>query len=191
MLVIAAVVTITLVSDRDVGDGTRDGPQDEVGIAGPRVEGDRYAFGLPPGWTDQPSARGLFSTRGDAQALHVLSSSPDPRELSRNGYVTVVRAAGGAAPIDLGRSVSEFVRGARSTGVDARLRGTPRRVDLAGEEAVAFEFVISSRGLRLRGRGVNAVHDGALYSVALTVAERAYPRAVPKLRHVTSTWRWR
>ncbi|HKE99149.1 MAG TPA: hypothetical protein VKG45_09495 [Actinomycetes bacterium] len=177
VLLVAGVVTVLLVR----GDRAR--------VDEPRVEGDRYAFGLPAGWIDQPSARGLLSARGDTEALHVLSGSSDLRRLPRDGYAAVVRASG--ERIDLSRSVREFVAGARASGAEVRLQDPPRHVALAGADAIAFDFVITARGVRLRGRGVNAVHDGALYSLVLTVAEPAYASASAKFQHVTDTWRWR
>jgi hypothetical protein len=159
------------------------------GSDGPRIEGDKYSYGLPEGWQDQPELHKLFRGPG-AEALQVLSSSPDPARLPRDGYVSVVRAPTGKQ-VNLERSVTAFITGASTNGIKAQLRGSPRRVELAGAQAIQFEFLVSARDLELRGIGVNAVQGDQLYTVALSGLTEGFDRSTARFRHITDTWRWR
>lgn len=213
VLLTAATVTVLLLRDDDTGgtagssvatSPTSPAPDTEAdatdttlapssGIDGPRVENDEFAYGLPKGWQDQPELHNLFggsSAGGGSEVLQVLTRSTEPDEFFREGYVAVLRSPV-TEGMDLDNSVKEFVSGADASGVRARLRGSPKKVRLAGEEAVKFDYVMSSRGVEFRGTFVNAVHDDVMYIVTMTALADGFDHASAQLRHITSTWRWR
>jgi hypothetical protein len=177
--------------DRDLSTGTTGG--DIGGIGGPRIEGDGFAYGLPPGWRDQPALHKQFGGfRGikGSEVLQVLSSSPDPARSSRGGYVAVLRSPAGGR-VGLEHPEDDFLTGTKVDGVQARLRGSPRETQLAGEDAIEFDFVMSSQGVEYRGAFVHAIHDDALYILMLTVLADGFEDANAGFRHITDTWRWR
>jgi hypothetical protein len=175
MLLLAAVATA-----RPGAPGERDaGPAVAARAAGPAPARTAYAFARPAGWRD--------ATR--AHAARFPGARPD---------VVLVGPASAGANLSVVRSVAgpdrpalEGIPGAalrRLHAADARQVGRSRWLTVAGEPAVAADYLLA-RG-RFRARQVACYHQGDLYLVTLTAEEGAFASQARVQDRVLRSWRW-
>jgi len=72
----------------------------------------------------------------------------------------------------------------------ARLVAPGRWLTLAGEPAVAADYLLTTGGGRLHARQVACYHQGDLYLVTLTAEAGGFPSVTSAQDRVVRSWRW-
>jgi hypothetical protein len=158
-------------------------------ISGPAITGDRYAFGIPQGWSDASAEyRRQFGATAPpgAELLHGVrpGSAPPGRA---GASITMMR---GRCPCDIDEEAEGVLRGAGQAGVVTGA-SDPRHTALGGEGALTFDYTHERQGVALRSWIHLSIHDGFLYMVKLDTLETMAADTEGAYRHVVETWRWR
>jgi hypothetical protein len=183
-LVAAQLVGAGFDDDDSGGDGAPARP-----VPGQAVTGDGYAFAQPDGWPDRASEVGGQFRGQDTELLHALTQGPGVVTLAEGGFVVIQRSA--PAPGDLRGSVQGVLDPITASGGRAEQIGQPIDIELAGQDAVAYEFVVTGQTVELRGSGVSTIHSGRLYSIVATSPASTFGTVERAIEEVTTTWRWR
>jgi hypothetical protein len=146
------------------------------------VRGYGFTAAAPPGWTD-------VSGQFEAEAVRYDVAYGDTRAVGFKPSLLVLRER------------TQEIRGRTIAQVDARIRragprapevrmGTSTPLRLDGEDALTRTTTGTQAGAALAKREVLSVHDGTLYTIALTAA--ADDRSADGvLRAFVASWRWR
>ncbi|HEX6674478.1 MAG TPA: hypothetical protein VF486_05570 [Actinomycetes bacterium] len=141
-----------------------------------------YGFAPPAGWRD--GTRGL-APRFPGARPDVVLVGPASGGLGAN--LSVVRAGAIGTPPPLAALPGAAVR---RLDAGARLVGHARWLTLAGEPAVAADYLLTTGGGRLHARQVACYHQGDLYLVTLTAEAGAFPSVTSAQDRVVRSWRW-
>jgi hypothetical protein len=179
-LVAAQLVGAGFDDDDSGGDGAPARP-----VPGSAITGDGYAFAQP----DRASEVGGQFRGKDTELLHALTDGPGVVTLVEGGFVVVERSA--PVPGDLHGSVQGVLDQITASGGRAEQIGQPLAIELAGQDAVAYEFVVTGQTVELRGSGVSTIHSGRLYSIVATSPASTFGTVERAMEEVTTTWRWR
>lgn len=140
----------------------------------------RYTVRRPHGWEPQEPA--ILSERAELVLERFLD-----RGLS--AYIGVVRAERAGVPL---RTYAEGVLGKlREAGLEVRQLGSVRRTEVAGEPALATDFLVSDQTKRGRERQVVFYRGQQVFFVTLNVQDAtAYEQLEPAFRSFLASWRW-
>jgi hypothetical protein len=141
-----------------------------------------YAFAPPAGWRDatQGLAPRFPGTRPDVVLV-------GPASAGFGANLSVVRTSAGRAQAPLAALPGAALRQLHTT---AALVGRSRWLTLAGEPAVAADYLLTKGGGRLHARQVACYHLGDLYLVTLTAEAGAFPSQASAQDRVIRSWRW-
>jgi hypothetical protein len=158
------------------------GPPAQTREAGPWRARPAYAFAPPSGWRDAtPVLAARFpGTRPDVVLVGSASAG-------FHANLSVVRTSGGRTRQPLATLPGAALR---RLNAGARLAGRSRWLTLAGEPAVAADYLLVQRGGRLHARQIACYHLGDLYLVTLTAEAGAFPSQTPAQDRVVRSWRW-
>lgn len=168
-----------------------------------RVEGDGYSYAVPDGWRD------VSDEAEDEPRLEVAGIAPDTLVIGEreDGFATNVNVI--LEPgLPSGMTVPEYaditiggLRDPAAAGFPPELVETirsirpteitePRDAAVGGEEALAWDYNSTQRGLELRIRQVATVVDDTGYTATLTVLPQHREDGLDALEQVTDSWRF-
>jgi len=110
-----------------------------------------------------------------------------PASAGFGANLSVVRTSAGRAQPPLAALPGAALRQLHTT---AALVGRSRWLALAGEPAVAADYLLTQDGGRLHARQVACYHLGDLYLVTLTAEAGAFPSQASAQDRVIRSWRW-
>jgi hypothetical protein len=166
------------------------GAFDGAGRDGPVILGNGYDFQLPDGWSDQTSALDELP-RNPKVSLEILLA-PEGEDPLLTGRTITVTALPPDRGDDLRAAVQDQLNLYTALGYkNVELTGEPRRTELAGREALTYDFRLDRQGQADQASAVITLHKGRPLEIAVVTGEDTFERARTAHGEVLDTWHWR
>jgi hypothetical protein len=148
------------------------------------VQGTGYAYKIPTAFKN-----GAAALKGSAIKFDSVYINAVTKVLPKENIVVIRETPPGIKPSDIGQVETTF-RGQAKTLADSNGVFPTKDIQLDGETAKTYGYVMRQGGGIGRQRQEFAIHDGAVYTITWTGPAKSFKRSEQLFDQVLASWHW-